>query len=159
MPRPTIAFLPSHPAQLWLMRPVAESVRAFADPVWIVRDKDCLLDLARAMKLESDVISAAQRGLLKNATTLAADIVRAGRLQRRRRIDCWFTKYGAACIAARLTGPLPGERDRGVVLVQELRLLTPDRDVLRIRLDARTGAFLDVAGRGLAKARKKGNRL
>ncbi|HPF37678.1 MAG TPA: hypothetical protein P5081_05020 [Phycisphaerae bacterium] len=104
MPRPTIAFLPSHPAQLWLMRPVAERVRAFADPVWIVRDKDCLLDLARAMNLEFDVISAAQRSLLKNATTLAADIIRAGRLQRRRRIDCWFTKYGAACIAARLTG-------------------------------------------------------
>ncbi|WP_374426395.1 PepSY domain-containing protein [Paracoccus sp. (in: a-proteobacteria)] len=77
----------------------------------------------------------------------------------RRAVEIALARFDGRVIAARLTGPLPGERDRGVVLVQELRLLTPDRDVLRIRLDARTGAFLDVAGRGLAKARKKGNRL
>lgn len=77
----------------------------------------------------------------------------------RRAVEIALARFDGRVIAARLTGPLPGERERGVVLVQELRLLTPDRDVLRIRLDARTGAFLDVAGRGLAKARKKGNRL
>lgn len=77
----------------------------------------------------------------------------------RRAVEIALARFDGRVIAARLTGPLPGERDRGVVLVQELRLLTPDRDVLRIRLDARTGAFLDVAGRGLAKARKKGNPL
>ena len=77
----------------------------------------------------------------------------------RRAVEIALARMDGRVIAARLTGPLPGERDRGVVLVQELRLLTPDRDVLRIRLDARTGAFLDVAGRGLAKARKKGNPL
>ncbi|MFC3528288.1 PepSY domain-containing protein [Paracoccus mangrovi] len=77
----------------------------------------------------------------------------------RRAVEIALARFDGRVIAARLTGPLPGERERGVVLVQELRLLTPDRDVLRIRLDARTGAFLDVAGRGLAKARKKGNPL
>ena len=77
----------------------------------------------------------------------------------RRAVEIALARFVRRVIAARLTGPLPGERERGVVLVQELRLLTPDRDVLRIRLDARTGAFLDVAGRGLAKARKKGNPL
>ncbi|MDN3711129.1 hypothetical protein QWZ10_03585 [Paracoccus cavernae] len=40
-------------------------------------------------------------------------------------------------------------------LVHELRLLTPRRDVLAIRLDARNGRFLEVAGAGLAEARKK----
>lgn len=77
----------------------------------------------------------------------------------RRAVEIALARFDGRVIAARLTGPLLGERDRGVVLVQELRLLTPDRDVLRIRLDARTGTFLDVAGRGLAKARKKGNPL
>jgi uncharacterized membrane protein YkoI len=66
-------------------------------------------------------------------------------------------RYEGRIIAAQLTGPTPFERDRGVVLVHELRLLTPARDVLRIRLDARDGAFLEVAGAGLSKARRKGN--
>lgn len=104
MTRPTIAFLPSHPAQLWLMRPIADAVRAFADPVWVLRDKDCLLDLARAANLEFTILSTAQKGLMRNAATLAADVARAMRIQRRLGIDCWFTKYGAACIAARFTG-------------------------------------------------------
>lgn len=63
-------------------------------------------------------------------------------------------RFQGRLIAARLTAPDPQERERGVVLVQELRLLTPDRDVLRIRLDARTGDFLEVAGRGLTRARR-----
>lgn len=104
MTRLNLAFLPSHPAQLWLMRPVADAIREFADPVWVLRDKDCLIDLARAAGLDFVVLSSAQKGLVRNAITLAADIARAMRLQRRLHIDCWFTKYGAACIAARLTG-------------------------------------------------------
>lgn len=103
MKAPTIAFLPSHPAQLWLMQPIADAVRDFANPVWVLRDKDCLIELARAAGLQFQVLSAAQSGLVRNATTLAADIARAMSLQRRMGIDCWFTKYGAACIAARLT--------------------------------------------------------
>lgn len=99
---PKLAFLPSHPAQLWLMRPLADAVREFAEPVWVLRDKDCLLDLARAAGLDFTVLSAAQKGLVRNATTLVVDVARAMRLQRRLGIDCWFTKYGAACIAARL---------------------------------------------------------
>lgn len=104
MTLPTIAFLPGHPAQLWLMQPIADAARDFANPVWILRDKDCLLDLARAAGLEFTVLSAAQMGLFRNASTLAADVARAMRVQRRLGIDAWFTKYGAACIAARLTG-------------------------------------------------------
>ena len=65
-------------------------------------------------------------------------------------------RFKGRVIAARLTGPAPHERERGVVLVHELRLMTPDRDVLRIRLDARSGDFLEVAGAGLTEARRKG---
>lgn len=64
-------------------------------------------------------------------------------------------RFRGRLIAARLRPPRPEERERGVDLVHELRLLTPGRDVLLIRLDARTGAFLEVRGAGLAEARRK----
>lgn len=66
-------------------------------------------------------------------------------------------RFRGRLIAARLVPPTPRERQRGTVLVHQLRLLTPSRDVLVIRLDAQTGAFLEVAGAGLAEARRKGN--
>ncbi|CAM3199773.1 Uncharacterized membrane protein YkoI [Paracoccus aminovorans] len=66
-------------------------------------------------------------------------------------------RFRGRLIAARLVPPRPEERARGVVLVHQLRLLTPARDVLAIRLDARSGAFLEVAGAGLTEARRKGN--
>lgn len=64
-------------------------------------------------------------------------------------------RFRGRLIAARLVPPRPHERARGVVLVHQLRLLTPARDVLAIRLDAQTGAFLEVAGAGITKARRK----
>lgn len=74
----------------------------------------------------------------------------------RRAVEIATARFEGRVIAARLTGPAPHERERGVVLVHELRLMTPGRDVLRIRLDARNGDFLEVAGAGLTKARRKG---
>ena len=67
-------------------------------------------------------------------------------------------RFRGRLIAARLVPPRPDERARGVVLVHRLRLLTPARDVLEIRLDARSGAFLEVAGAGLTRARRTGDR-
>lgn len=66
-------------------------------------------------------------------------------------------RFRGRLIAARLVPPFPRERQRGTALVHQLRLLTPSRDVLVIRLDAQTGAFLDVAGAGLSEARRKRN--
>lgn len=63
-------------------------------------------------------------------------------------------RFRGRLIAARLAPPTEAERARGVDLVHELRLLTPARDVLLIRLDARDGAFLEVRGAGLARARR-----
>lgn len=63
-------------------------------------------------------------------------------------------RFRGRLIAARLKPPTPQERARGTELVHELKLLTEARDVLRIRLDARTGAFLEVAGSGLTRARR-----
>lgn len=64
-------------------------------------------------------------------------------------------RFNGKLIAARLVPPFPHEFAEGVELVHELRFLTPSRHVLTIRLDARTGRFLEVAGAGLAQARKQ----
>lgn len=64
-------------------------------------------------------------------------------------------RFHGKLIAAHLSQPRKWEREKGVELVHELRLLTPRRDVLVFRLDARTGAFLDIAGTGLTEARRR----
>lgn len=102
MPRKTVAFLPSHPAQLWLMRPVEALVSQFADTIWVLRDKDCELALADAMGLDYVVLSSATRGLWRNGLVLFRDVFRAVRLMLARDIDVFVTKYGAGNIAARL---------------------------------------------------------
>ncbi|MEE9293698.1 MAG: hypothetical protein V3W34_01870 [Phycisphaerae bacterium] len=98
--RKTIAFLPAHPAQLWMLRPVADAVSDFAEIVWVLRDKDCTIALADSLGLEYTVISRAAQGLVGNALELAGNIFRAYRITRQRGVDLWVTKYGAANIAA-----------------------------------------------------------
>ncbi len=63
-------------------------------------------------------------------------------------------RFYGKLIAARLVPPTEWEHDHGVALVHELRLINKKRDVLIIRLDARSGKFLEVAGKGLSDARR-----
>lgn len=63
-------------------------------------------------------------------------------------------RYQGRLIGAKLSSPFPNERTLGVALVEELRLLTPQGNVLHIRLDARTGRFLEIAGIGQIAALK-----
>ena len=74
-----------------------------------------------------------------------------------RAADLVEERFDGKLIAARLAPPRPWEREKGVELIHELRLLTPRRDVLLFRLDARTGEFLDIAGTGLTEARRHGS--
>ncbi|WP_022706337.1 PepSY domain-containing protein [Paracoccus zeaxanthinifaciens] len=67
-----------------------------------------------------------------------------------------MARYQGRLIAVATVPPTPEEHDLGAQLVYELRLLTPARDVLNIRVDARTGRFLEVAGRDILKARRDG---
>ncbi|MEO1910477.1 MAG: hypothetical protein ABGX10_08635 [Paracoccus sp. (in: a-proteobacteria)] len=62
-------------------------------------------------------------------------------------------RYAGRPIAVELVPPFPHEQDRGIELVYQVRLLTEARDLLDIRLDARDGRFLDVAGHGQLQAR------
>ncbi|WCQ98222.1 PepSY domain-containing protein [Paracoccus aestuarii] len=66
-------------------------------------------------------------------------------------------RYAGRLVAAETRPPTPPERDLGAELVYEFRLVTPDRNILNIRLDARTGRFLDVAGQGQLQARRPRN--
>lgn len=63
-------------------------------------------------------------------------------------------RYDARLIGAETRPPRPDERDAGVQLIYRFRLLTQAGQVLNIRLDARTGRFLEVAGAGQIAARR-----
>ncbi|WP_378945091.1 PepSY domain-containing protein [Paracoccus sp. R86501] len=63
-------------------------------------------------------------------------------------------RYAGRPIAIELVPPFPPERDMDVQLVYRVRLLTEGRDLLDIRLDARDGRFLEVAGHGQLQARR-----
>jgi hypothetical protein len=63
-------------------------------------------------------------------------------------------RYQGRLVAAETRPPRPDERELGAELVYEIRLLTPKRNLLVIRMDARDGRFLDVAGRGQIEARR-----
>jgi len=102
--RPRLALLPSHPAQFWIMHALVPSLEEFCQPIWVVRDKDILLQVADHLDVQYHVLSQAQSGLWRNGTTLLRDVMRARKLQRELDIDLWFTKYGAACMAAKLAG-------------------------------------------------------
>lgn len=72
-------------------------------------------------------------------------------------LDLVHQRYVGKLLAVRLTPPAPHEHARGAELVYELRLLTKTRNVIYIRMDARSGAYYGAAGKGLVEARRKDN--
>lgn len=64
-------------------------------------------------------------------------------------------RYAGRMVAAQIQPPTAQERALGAPLIYEFRLVTPQRNLLNIRIDARDGRFLDVAGRGQIQARRK----
>jgi uncharacterized membrane protein YkoI len=61
-------------------------------------------------------------------------------------------RWRGEVIAAELVPGRPRERAEAVY---EIRLLTPEGALLRLRLDASDGAFLEAEGRGLVAARRR----
>jgi uncharacterized membrane protein YkoI len=62
-------------------------------------------------------------------------------------------RYAGRPVAIDMQLPTDSETASGTQLVYQVRLLTPDRNLLDIRLDARDGRFLQVSGRGQLQAR------
>lgn len=86
------------------MAALAAKAKSFARPLWFVRDKDCCVDVAQLLGIDCKIVSVAKTGMLGNGLEMMADIWRMARLTRDHGVDLWFSKYGAANIAAALTG-------------------------------------------------------
>lgn len=86
---------------MWALAP---AVQEFANVIWIIRDKDGSAALASELGLSFETISTARTGLAGNAWELLANLPRSIRITRRHQVDLWFSKYGAANVAARLLG-------------------------------------------------------
>ncbi|MEL6110249.1 MAG: hypothetical protein AAFU85_29935 [Planctomycetota bacterium] len=99
----TVAFFPAHPAQVWMLQPLAKQVAEIANVKWVIRDKDCAIDIADSLGLDYVRISKAATGFVGNAVEFGMNILRCTRLKRQFGIDLWVTKYGCAHMAARLT--------------------------------------------------------
>lgn len=85
--------------------------------------------------------------LLALAAPLLADPLPLGTV-----IEKAEARFAGRVIGADL---VEGRRAERAEQVFALRLLTPQGAVLNLRFDARTGAFLDAEGRGIAAARRR----
>lgn len=95
--------------------------------------------------------------LLALATPLAADPAQQPALMPlHEAVKIVAKRFDGRLLAARLDQPRPYEFALGAEVVQELRLLSPQGNILLIRLDGVTGRVLEVRGRGLTKARARG---
>ena len=65
-------------------------------------------------------------------------------------------RFDGRVLAARVDQPRPYEFALGAEVIQQLTLLSPQGNILLIRLDGVTGKVLEVRGRGLTAARAKG---
>ncbi len=100
----TIAFLPSHPSQLWVMYEIAQTFKSKYRVIWVLRNKDVIVALARHLNLEHIIISEAATGFIGNLWEMLLNIFRCLRLSQIQKIDVWITQYGPGNIAAWLTG-------------------------------------------------------
>lgn len=100
----TVALLPAHPSQVWVLHQVARELASHVRVVWYMRDKDRSAEIARALGVDYKLLSLARKGLLGNGFEMLVDTAKAIRETRRENIDLWVTKFGAGNIAARLLG-------------------------------------------------------
>jgi len=100
--KPRVALYPAHPAQLWLMKSIADEIKDDVDIIWLLRDKDVLIRLAHKFGLNSLLVSKAKTGLLGNFLEFIYALIKTIHITRKYKIDLFLSKYGAANIASRL---------------------------------------------------------
>ena len=64
-------------------------------------------------------------------------------------------RYAGRMLRIRSDTPRPHERRAGAALIHEVTWLTPQEAVIRVRIDAVTGAFLTIEGAGQVAARRR----
>jgi predicted glycosyltransferase len=102
--RKKIAFLPNHPSQIWVLRPVAEALEKDYEIIWFLRDKDVSIALAKLLGIEYRLLSQASKGYLGNGFELFFNIFKCIYYTWTLGIDVWVTKYGCGSIAAYICG-------------------------------------------------------
>lgn len=100
----TVAFLPAHPSQVWVLSQVANALSSHAKVLWYLRDKDCSAEIADALGIRYQLLSSARTGYFGNALEMFGVAVKAVRCTKRDEVDLWVTKYGAGNFAASLLG-------------------------------------------------------
>ena len=100
----TVAFLPAHPSQVWVLSQVAAELNSYARVIWYMRDKDRSAEIANALGIKFQLLSRARQGFMGNAMEMLAVTAKAVYYAKRDGIDLWVTKYGAGNIAAALLG-------------------------------------------------------
>ena len=100
----TVALLPAHPSQVWVLNQVARELASKVNVVWFLRDKDRSGEIASALGIEYHLLSTARTGLVGNGIEMVLDTFRAIYETLQHDIDIWVTKFGAGNIAAKLLG-------------------------------------------------------
>lgn len=98
----TVALLPAHPAQVWLLSQVAAELKPHVRVLWYLRDKDRSAEIARGLGIDFNLLSKAGTGFLGNGIEMLIDSLKALHETRKQHIDLWVTKFGAGNIAARI---------------------------------------------------------
>jgi uncharacterized protein len=104
MTQKRIALFPNHPSQIWLLKPVAELLEREHQVLWILRDKDVSIAIARELGLKFKIISKAKTGFLGNGIEFFLNFFRCVALTLFEGIDVWVTKYGCGSMAAWICG-------------------------------------------------------
>jgi len=95
-----VAFLPAHPAQVWILNSVAKEISSFAEPVWYLREKEISTELADYLGIEYRVISRAGENVLGNVGELLSNTFKTVKYTQKNDIAMWVTKYSAGIIAS-----------------------------------------------------------
>ncbi|MGK0379110.1 MAG: putative glycosyltransferase [Patiriisocius sp.] len=100
MKKVNIGFFPAHPSQIWMMHALASSAPQNIEISWYIRDKDIMVQLAKELSIDFQIVSVAGEGILGNAFELLCNIFRFLKITKKDKIEIWFSKYGAVNIAA-----------------------------------------------------------
>lgn len=100
----TIALLPAHPSQVWMLDELSKELKSKYKILWFCRDKDVSIELAKQKKIPYNILSKASNTFIGNAFEIFFNIFKCIYYTKKYHIDLWITKYGAGNIAAYLSG-------------------------------------------------------